>query len=101
MIIASVFNCGMLAMERVSAMEIVESGSGDIVVTIFLRSDLPPDGGVGMPKEPKECQQFVALSNRLLSVSKETLDARMAAYKDQAAPIPKKRGRSRRTGSAL
>ena len=45
-----------------------------------------------MPSEPKEYKAFVALTERLLSVSKETLDARMAAYREQAAKNPNRRG---------
>ena len=45
-----------------------------------------------MPKESKEYKRFAALTGRLLSVSKETLDARVAAYKEQAALNPKRRG---------
>ena len=45
-----------------------------------------------MANEPKEYKAFAALTRRLLSVSKETLDARMAAYREQAAKNPNKRG---------
>jgi hypothetical protein len=45
-----------------------------------------------MPPEPKEYKAFAALTDRLLTISKETLDARMAAYKKQAALNPNKRG---------
>lgn len=45
-----------------------------------------------MGQQPKEYKAFVALTERLLTVSKETLDARMAAYKEQAALNPNKRG---------
>ena len=45
-----------------------------------------------MAPEPKEYKAFAALTKRLLSVSKETLDARIAAYKEQAALNPNKRG---------
>jgi hypothetical protein len=40
----------------------------------------------------REFLAFKALTDRLLVVSKETLDARMAAYKEQAALNPNKRG---------
>jgi hypothetical protein len=45
-----------------------------------------------MALEPKKYKAFTALTDRLLSVSKETLDARVAAYKEQAALNPNKRG---------
>jgi len=45
-----------------------------------------------MPYQSKEYAAFAALTKRLMSVSKETLDARMAAYKEQAALNPNKRG---------
>ena len=45
-----------------------------------------------MAKEPTEYKRFSALTARLLSVSKETLDARMAAYREQAAKNPNRRG---------
>jgi hypothetical protein len=44
-----------------------------------------------MPNE-EQSLKFRALTDRLLTVSKETLDARMAAYKQQAALNPNKRG---------
>ena len=49
-----------------------------------------------MAQQPKEFQRFAALTERLLSVSKETLDARMAAYREQAAKNPNKRGPKRK-----
>ena len=45
-----------------------------------------------MKSQPTEWQAFTALTDRLLTVSKETIDARMAAYKEQAAMNPNKRG---------
>ena len=45
-----------------------------------------------MANQSREFKAFTALTERLLSVSKETLDARMAAYKEQAAKNPNKRG---------
>ena len=45
-----------------------------------------------MANAPKEFRSFVALTDRLLSVSKETIDRRMAEYKKQAAQNPNKRG---------
>ena len=45
-----------------------------------------------MANHSKEFKAFAALTSRLLTVSKETLDARMAAYKEQAALNPNKRG---------
>ena len=44
-----------------------------------------------MPQS-REYKAFAALTDRLLTVSKETLDARMAAYKERAALNPNKRG---------
>jgi putative sterol carrier protein len=45
-----------------------------------------------MSAPAKEFRSFDALMSRLLKVSKETLDARMAAYREQAAKNPNKRG---------
>jgi hypothetical protein len=45
-----------------------------------------------MPPQPREFRAFTALTDRLLSVSKETIDKRMAAYKQQADQNPRKRG---------
>jgi hypothetical protein len=54
-----------------------------------------------MPPQPKEFQAFAALTDRLLSVSKETIDKRMAAYKQQADQNPRKRGpKPKATGRA-
>ena len=45
-----------------------------------------------MPRQPKEHQAFTALVDRLLTVPKEEIDRRHAAYLKQAAKNPKKRG---------
>ena len=45
-----------------------------------------------MARPSKEFQAFTSLTDRLLSVSKETLDQRMAEYKEKAALNPNKRG---------
>ena len=45
-----------------------------------------------MGRPSKEFQAFTSLTDRLLSVSKETLDQRMAEYKEKAALNPNKRG---------
>lgn len=58
--------------------------NGEVNRVAFWRKD--------MARPSKEYQAFAALTSRLLSVSKETLDARMAAYKEQAALNPNKRG---------
>ena len=45
-----------------------------------------------MGRLSKEYQAFVEMTDRLLSVSKETIDRRMAEYKERAAQNPNKRG---------
>lgn len=45
-----------------------------------------------MGRPTKEFQNFRTLTERLLTVSKETLDRRMAEYKEQAAQNPNRRG---------
>lgn len=49
-----------------------------------------------MARTSKEYQAFTAMVDRLLSVSKETLDQRIAAYKEQADKNPNKRGPKRK-----
>jgi hypothetical protein len=48
--------------------------------------------GEDMARPPKEYQAFTALTDRLLMVSKETVDQRMAEYRKQVAKNPRKRG---------
>jgi hypothetical protein len=45
-----------------------------------------------MARPSKEYQAFTALTKRLLSVSKDTLNERLAEYKEQAALNPNRRG---------
>lgn len=45
-----------------------------------------------MSRPPKEYQAFTSLMGRLLTVSKEEMDRRQAAYQKQAAQNPNKRG---------
>jgi hypothetical protein len=45
-----------------------------------------------MARPTKEYQQFTGLVDRLLTVSKEELDRRMAAYREEADKNPNKRG---------
>lgn len=42
-----------------------------------------------MARPAKEYQAFRDLTDRLLKVSKETVDKRIAAYKDERAEIPR------------
>jgi hypothetical protein len=45
-----------------------------------------------MPRQPKDYQTFTGLVDRLLTVPKETVDRRVAEYKEKAALNPRKRG---------
>jgi hypothetical protein len=45
-----------------------------------------------MGRPSKEYQAFRDLTDRLLTVSKETLDERVAEYKEKAAQNPNRRG---------
>jgi hypothetical protein len=45
-----------------------------------------------MPRTPKEYQAFTSLVDRLLSVSRETIQQRLAAHKAQSDANPRKRG---------
>lgn len=49
-----------------------------------------------MPRTPKEYQAFTSLVDRLLSVSRETIQERLAAHKEQADKNPRKRGPKRK-----
>lgn len=45
-----------------------------------------------MPRPPKEYQAFTSMVDRLLSVSRENIQERLAAHKEQADKNPRKRG---------
>jgi hypothetical protein len=45
-----------------------------------------------MGRPTKEYQAFTSLTGRLLNVSKEELDRRMVAYKEETDKNPNKRG---------
>jgi hypothetical protein len=45
-----------------------------------------------MGRHPEEFRNFDALTKRLLSVSKDTLNERLADYKERAAQNPNRRG---------
>jgi hypothetical protein len=45
-----------------------------------------------MPRPTKEYQAFTSLVDHLLTVPKDEIDRRMAAYREEADKNPKKRG---------
>ena len=49
-----------------------------------------------MGRWPKEFSAFVRLTDRLLEVPRETLEKRLAEYREQAAQKVRKRGPKRR-----